>query len=244
MTDPSELDEATKARIAAEEKYRSELRSGQPATSTSSPPAKKKRGCGFWLLSGVGVVIALGVLAQIISPNSEPKSSPSTAASGKSTTPVTPATPAKNDVPSPASAPASATNVNADGSQDIGVWRVSMNNVSATRQVGGDFGEKAGDGETFILVNYTMQNTTKKTQNYSSMFDQPHLALTDGSIIDSDTMLGITADGQVVDGQIAPGLKRKGVAAFRVPTASLKNDFKFYMEFAGGEKVEWPIKGQ
>ncbi|MFC6618098.1 DUF4352 domain-containing protein [Deinococcus radiophilus] len=124
----------------------------------------------------------------------------------------------------------------ADGSQSIGVWNVSNVSWNATSNVGGEYGENADDGETFIIIDFTLKNTTNETQSYSSMLDQPQIILENGGLIDADTILSIQAGDQLIDGQIAPGLNRTGRYAFRVPSDQSEN-MQFQIQFTNGQRL-------
>lgn len=239
----TELDPDTKARIEAEERYRAELRAQQgqvpPAAPTVTPatPAPKKKGIGCGAVIGYSVlaVIVFGVIGNMLGGSDSSSSSTTPTTSSTPSTPTPASTPAPEPDPEPTEDTGDAT-LNADGSQDIGVWRVSDVTWQKLRSVGGTYGSTADAGETFVSVKFTLKNKTNDTQNYSSMIDQPQLILSDGGTIDADTMLSIEAGGQMIDGQIAPGLKRSGQYVFRVPSDN-SSDMKFQLQFFGGKRL-------
>lgn len=242
VSQPPELDAATKARIEAEELYRAQLRSGAapapavpPAPSVPAPPAKKKAGCGTWVVGGIAVLVILGALGNLLpkSPDAVTSSTPPASDSTTSDTPTASTPPEPQTI-------AGGARMNGDGSQDVGVWNISGVRWNTTRSVGGDYGTRADAGETFVTVQFTLKNTTKETQDYSSLIDQPKLVLNDGSLIDADTMLSAEAGSQMIDGQIAPGLKRTGLYAFRVPS-NQTSGMKFQQQFIGGDYSEWAL---
>lgn len=234
MTD---LDPDTKARIEAEERYRAEVRAREevagPAPTPSPLPAApaKKGGCGKWFLIGIGVVVALSVLGNLLGGSETPAGTTSSSTSPVASTPQTTPDPPANDGDG---------QVQSDGSQSVGVWNVSDVSWSTSRSLGGEYGVQADAGETFVIVNYTLKNTTNETQNFSSMIDQPGLVLADGGMIDSDLMLSAYGNGQVLDGQIAPGLKRTGSYGFRVPTERI-DGMKFQIQFFNGKRVSFDL---
>lgn len=279
MTD---LDPDTKARIEAEERYRAELRAREtaqsaPAATAHAPsvPTKpaKRGGCGKWVLYGIGIFIALGVLGQLMG-GTDSTPSRSTESATTATTVPDPETTSRdqpidsagtasdeggvNDAVDPngdevvgavdpngdgvVDPPRQAGDgeVQADGSVNVGVWNISGVTWSKMQNIGGEFGQTAGEGESFVTVKYTLKNNTNETQNFSSMWDQPKLILADGALIDSDTMLSIQSSDQQIDGQIAPGLKRTGSYAFRVPSDRMSG-MKFQLQFFNGKAVDFPL---
>jgi hypothetical protein len=237
----SDLDPDTKARIEAEERYRQEVRaSSQGATQTpvtnvanTTVKPKKKTGCGTWILYGIIGLIALVVIANLSGGDKTPNNS----SISSNTTTVPPETSNAVETPQENSGDGEAQS---DGSQNIGVWNISTNSWDETDNVGGEFGESAGEGEKFIVVSYTLKNTTNKTQNFSTLIEGPKLILSDGSIIDEDTMLSIQSSDKSIDGQIAPGLKREGNAAFRIPSGKADGAI-FQMQFFNGKTASFKL---
>lgn len=243
----TELDPDTKARIEAEERYRAELRAREAASTeaTTPPPppatpAKKRGGCGKWVLIGLGVIVGLGILGSLIGGGEQA----STNTPADTNPPAVEASTPPGQDTAPVQEPPQANDgdgvVQPDGSQNVGVWNIGDVSWGTASNLGGEFGENAGEGETFVVVKYTLKNTTNETQNYSSLIDQPQLVLSDGGLIDADTVLSGYAGGQMIDGQIAPGLKRSGSYAFRVPSGKT-DGMKFQIQFFNGKRVSFDL---
>lgn len=127
--------------------------------------------------------------------------------------------------------------------QEVGVWRITVNNwreATYVNEIDNEFAaQRAEPGEKFIIVNLTMQNKSNKSQSFSPMIDQLHIMTGNGDVMDMD-LLPMALKKAFTGGQMPPGGKRTGDVLFIVPRNA--SNMTFYIEFFNGSSAKWKLK--
>lgn len=196
-----------------------------PATPSSgeqdqmSPKKKKGKGC----LLGVGILVGLVVLIGIIASLNGTNDS-----TGGRQQPA-------------ATKPASSLPVIGDTITTT-AWNITVNDAWVTKRI--DLLDNpflvatAGDGEVFLVVDLTLENRTKETQTYSSLIDQPKIKSAEGYEFSEDFEAQMCLSNPLQDGDVVPGMKKRGQIAFKVRDDI--TDVCFAIEFFGTTAM-WKI---
>lgn len=197
-----------------------------PPTTPSSgrqdqaPPRKKKgKGC----LLGVGVLVGLVVLVGIIASLNGNDGGTGGGQQPASTKPAS-------------SLPGIGDTITTTA------WKITVNDAWAAERVGSQDNPflvaTAGDGEVFLIVDLTLENRTKETQTYSSLIDQPKIKSAEGYEFSEDLEARMCLSSPLQDGDVVPGMKKRGQIAFKVRDDI--TDVRFAIEFLGTTAM-WKI---
>lgn len=189
----------------AEPKAKSKV-NGQTQQPKRAPQPKERRSKATWIFFVIAAIIVIAAASSNSPHDTAPTSSSGpaagTASSGNFNMPTAPALPGVG------------------GSHETGTWRITVNNAYVTRVIDEQdnefMREVAGDGEVFVVVDVTFENTTKETKSFSSMLEPPRIVTGDGYEYDVDFNGTIALRNSFQDGDITPGLKKRGQWAFKV----------------------------
>lgn len=201
------------------------------------PSAPKKRRTGLWIALGVigglvvisliacGIISVLGarVATSVNNALSTPVTSVQTTTSNQSTTPASQTTP-----------------VSSSGTNSIGnpvvvdsTWTVTVNSAKTSS---GDSVFAPKSGNTYLVVDVTVKNTSTSNQTVSSLL---LFSLKDSTGQQYDET--ITDIGKSPDGTLAPGETLRGQIVYEVPISQRSFTLSFQADFGGTDLTEWAI---
>jgi Domain of unknown function (DUF4352) len=194
-------------------------------------PQKPKSRKRLWLIIGV-VVIVLIVIGSIAS-NANKSSQPTT-------TPTQPATTGQPPQPTtqPALQPTSPpTQANTIG-QPVQVGDTWMVTVNSVKKSSGDDISIPKAGNTFLVFNVTLKNTSSTKQNVSSAL----MFIVKDATGQQYTETFTTFTKSPPDGTVSPGSLLRGELVYEVPASMHTFTFTFQSDFAGNDTADWNIK--
>lgn len=117
--------------------------------------------------------------------------------------------------------------------QQTKVWNITLNNAYVTRAINEQNNEfliaRSYAGEVFLVVDVTFENRTKQTQSFSSLLESPKVVTEDGYEYTYDFEGAMALGNSFEDGDVTPGLKKRGQWAFKIRDDS--TDLYFAIEF-------------
>ena len=206
------------------------------------PPTPKKRRTGLWIALGVigGLVIIslvtcgiIGLLgARLANSVNNAFSTPATilqTTTSDQTTPVDQTTPASQTTPS------SSSGTNTVGNPVVvdSTWTVTVNSAKTSS---GDSVFTPKNGNTYLIVDVTVKNTSASNQTVSSLI---FFSLKDSTGQQYDQ--AFTDIGKSPDGTLAPGETLRGQLVYEVPTSQNSFTLSFQADFQGTDLTEWAI---
>ncbi len=196
------------------------------------PPQKpRKSRKRLWAIIGV-VVLAIIVIAAIASQGG--KSTPSannTQATQPATTQQQP-TQAATAQQQPTQPTTTSHTVGAPVVVS-GTWTVTVNSIKTSA---GDDITAPKSGDTFIIVDVTLKNTSSSNQNVSSLGMFNFKDSTGQQYTET-----ITDFAKAPDGTIAPGELLRGQLVYEVPTSQHSFTFSFQSDLMGSDLTEWNL---
>lgn len=113
------------------------------------------------------------------------------------------------------------------------VWSYTLHGSRQEETFGKDEYSKAEDKpeEKYVIVDFEIKNTTKKSQNFSSMISDLKIRADGGLTFDEDFEAGIALNQPIDESQIGPGLSNRGEVVF-----SVRNDAQ-NLKFEIGEEA-------
>lgn len=198
---------------------------GYPQMNTM-PPRKKSRK-GLWI--SLAVVLVVIIIIAVIASAASGGGSPSTASTntGSSTTGST--TSSQN---TPSSNGSSNSHTVGQPVPVSDTWTVTVNSVKLSS--GSEF-DAPKSGNTFLVVNVTLKNTSSSTQNVSSL-DMFSLKDSTGQTYDQDIAAA------AINGNVAAGELLRGNLTFEVPKSVHTFTFQFASDLGGSDLTEWTVK--
>ena len=200
-----------------------------------SPPPPKKNNL-LLILGIIGGIILLGCIGLSVFVATAGQS---TRSSTSVVSTYTASTPAANGYQGSGPTPAPAAN--STSHHKIGeVVKVSdtlqMTVNSAKTDSGDNFNKPSKDGDTFILIDVTLKNTSSKEEQFSSLL-QFHLHDASGrSYIEK-----INTNATAPDGKVEPGESLKGTLTYEIPSNMHQYVFSFEPNIVDSGQTEWDV---
>jgi hypothetical protein len=195
-----------------------------PPPMAQPPPPKKKSHKKRWFLIG-GIIVLMLIIGGIASAMGGGSKSPT-----RTPAPTTPSTQAIQPTAKPTQV--AATPVIGKPWKVNDTWTVTVNAVYTSQ---GDQYTAPAAGQTYLVVDVTLVNTSNQTQHASGLVQW---ALKDPSgQTYNDTLLIGTDPG----GTVAAGGKIRGQIAYKVPLAIHTYTLQFTPDF-GNDVAEWTVK--
>jgi len=188
-----------------------------------------------WVLIGLGGFVALVIVIAMATAGgggSTTQPSQSSSSSGGTSAPATqPANP-------PATNPAPATAQHHQVGEVVNTpagWQVTVNSVKTSQ---GDelFTPKAGN--TYLVVDVTLKNTTTEQQPVSSLLQ---FSIKDATGQEYNQALAPSDVTSTPDGKVEAGGILRGQLAYEVPTSQHQFTFAFQPSF-GSDQVIWDVR--
>lgn len=205
-----------------------------PEEPKEASPKKSKGGCLALVIILVIAIISVKGCLKGDTPATDSTGTPSnaqpsgtTSSSDQAPSPQTPAT------TNTGKSAAANTMPGVGDTQQTKAWNVTLNEVYVTRTINQQNNEfliaRAGAGEIFLVVDVTFENRTKQTQSFSSLLESPKIITGDGYEYTYDFEGAIALKNAFEDGDVTPGLKKRGEWAFKIRDDS--SDLYFAIEF-------------
>lgn len=113
-----------------------------------------------------------------------------------------------------------------------GELEVTLNNIRYARKIDERNDEfyfaEAPEGKQYVIVDLTVKNILKDKTQIISTFDTEVID-SDGYAYDTDLGASIALDKPFKDGDLLPGMKRRGEIAYEIPVSA--KDLKFIYKF-------------
>jgi hypothetical protein len=197
-----------------------------PPQMAPQRPKSRKR---LWLIIGV-VVIVLIVIGSIAS-NANKSSQPTTTQPATTGQPPQPTT---QPALQPTSPPTQANTIG----QPVQVGDTWMVTVNSVKKSSGDNISTPKAGNTFLVFNVTLKNTSSTKQNVSSIL--MFIVKDETGQQYNETITTFTKSPP--DGTVSPGSLLRGELVYEVPASMHTITFTFQSDFAGNVTADWNIK--
>ena len=194
-----------------------------------TPKPKRRR---LWII--LGVIVAILVIGTIVLASQIPAATPGI--TPQATHPATQATqPAAAPTTQPATQPPQ-VNTNSIGKavQVSGTWLVTVNSAKTTN---GDQFDTPKTGNTYLVVDVTLQNTSSTNQVVSSFIMFSLKDSTGQQYTQTFTSFAKASP----DGTLKPNSLLRGQMVYEVPTSVHMFTFSFQSDFIGNDFTEWPL---
>lgn len=116
----------------------------------------------------------------------------------------------------------------------IGDWQVTVNSV---RRVPADDFNTPDEGNIYIAVDMTVENTSAEAGAFSSLMQ---LTLKDAEGYSYDQEIFLDLQG-IAEGEMAPGEKSRGEVGYQVPEAATGLMLNYDAELLGSGKIVWNL---
>jgi hypothetical protein len=193
-------------------------------------PQKPKSRRRLWLIIGVVVIvlIVIGSIASNASKNSQPTTTTRPATTGQPPQPTT------QPALQPTSPPTQANTIG----QPVQVGDTWMVTVNSVKKSSGDDISTPKAGNTFLVFNVTLKNTSSTKQDVSSILMFIVRDATGQQYNETIT----TFTKSPPDGTVSPGSLLRGELVYEVPASMHTFTFTFQSDFAGNVTADWNIK--
>jgi len=206
----------------------------QPMPQPPQKPRKSRK--RLWVIIGI-VVLAIIVIGVVASQGG--KNAPTTDNS-QATQPATTQQQSTQSASQPTQPAQRATSQPAPSTHNVGApvvvsdtWTVTVNSVK--KSSGSEF-TTPKSGDTFIVVDVTLKNTSSSNQGVSSL-GMFNLKDSTGQQY-TETITDFT---KAPDGTIAPGELLRGQLVYEVPVTQHSFTFSFQSDFSGSDLTEWNV---
>lgn len=120
---------------------------------------------------------------------------------------------------------------------------VTVNSVDFRKEVGGQYGAEADSGNTFAIIDISVENNSDEEKNVSSILQ---MGMKDGTGLSYAQSVTATSqlDRSFSEGTpISAGSKRRGKIAYEVPSGAGKLFWTFeFAVFVSGNKTFWQVR--
>jgi len=125
--------------------------------------------------------------------------------------------------------------------------RISVNSVEFKRVITYNPGFttipiEAGEGKVFAIVDVTIENILTDVTQTPNLFLQSSLADQDSYNYEAEITASVALDKAYDNGDILPGMKKRGKAAYSVPEGATDLKFIFKFDIFQGKTVIFDIK--
>ncbi len=202
-----------------------------PAEPRKANPKGSRSGCVTLII--IAVLAFWGIRGCLRKDDNSAANKPSAPAAAQPASASPSSTPPSSQASTSTSNRPAKTAVGIGDAQQTKVWNITLNKAYVTRAINQQNNEfltaVADPGEVFMIVDVTLENRTKQTQAFSSLLESPKIVTGDGYEYTFDWDGAMALRNSFEDGDVTPGLKKRGQWAFRIRDDS--TDLYFTIEF-------------